>query len=169
MKIRVLVTLLAVALVAAACGDDDGGSASTPEEYFRLVADASERFADESDAAEPDFANSEDPAETGRIAFSALADSVEGFVDTLEDISPPADLSDLHDDAVAKGRDAARSARDLADAVAAVSTPEELAEAFAGAEAVAFTEALDAFGQTCVALQGAADERGIDIDLRCEG
>ena len=95
-----LATLGAFALIAAACGDDDdgGGGDGSDEDYVRGLCSAVSSMQADAQEAFEDF----DPQSVDDIedALETLQDVFGDFVEELEDLNPPADVSEYHDQVV---------------------------------------------------------------------
>jgi hypothetical protein len=164
---RLSVAILAVTVLAAACGDDD--AALTVEEYFTQVEAAGNEFASRGDAADAELTESEDPVADAKRIIPEFADILADFVDVLEGITPPEEVAEAHDAAVEAGRDALDALRDASEAVADVDDLGGLVEFFEGPAMTAFNEAGGQFEASCSDLQDVAAEQGLDVDLRCNG
>ena len=148
---------------------DEGGSEEqlTLEQYFQrfeaVVADLNDLFA----ALLTQFPQAfEDPAQAPEF-FEASAAHLRGGLDQLDDINPPLEVVELHNDFLDAGRNTAKAIEDFADQLADVESVQELQEAL---------EPLDAqlapverrFDSACLALEGIAADNGIAVDLDCE-
>ena len=94
-----LAAIGAFALVAAACGDDDdGGGDGSDESYVRGLCSAVSSMQSDAEEAFEDF----DPQSVDEIedALETLQDVFGDFVNDLEDLNPPADVSEYHDQVV---------------------------------------------------------------------
>ena len=162
------VLLLSFATLAAACGDD--GETLTLEEYFQRL-DAVDNEADErGQALEDEFPQAfEEPKPTQEF-INSLTALVRDFVDSLEQIDPPAQVEDAHNDAAAAGTDFAQVLEEAAPQIEGVESASELEEMLGDlfAEDSEFAAADEQFTNSCVALQQIADDNEIDVDLECE-
>lgn len=164
---RLSVVVLAVAVLTAACGDDD--ATLTVEEYFAQVEAAGNEFAERGDAADAELTESEDPVADAKRIIPEFEDILDDFVGVLEGITPPEEVAEAHDAAIEAGRDALDALRDAADAVADVDDLGGLVEFFEGPAMTAFGEAGQRFEESCTDLQDVASEKGLEVDLRCNG
>ena len=162
----IAVLLLALGTIAAACGDDDE---LTLEEYFQRVEglsdEADERFEPLVEALDQEFESEADQVEATRAFFNADIPILRDFVDALDDLDPPTEVEDPHDEAVAGGAEMVEFLADFTDRFADVESTSELEELLDAPELEA---ASDRFDKACFALQDIADANGIVVDLECE-
>ncbi len=159
--------LIAAALLAlvAACGGG-GGQELTLEEYFEQVEALDEELDERAEALEftEEFASEEEDALAFQDYFAAVIPILAEFVDAIDDLGPPAEIEDAHEEVVDSGRDFVADAEELTNELADVGSSSELEEVFDDPE---YEAASDRFLQACFALQDIADANGIDVELTC--
>lgn len=158
---------IAVLALAAACGGDDGGNggeALTLEAYFTEAAAIGAALDDAIEPSVTTFATSEDPEEL-KAAFGAYPGALDAFIGSFAALAAPDEVAAEHNATI----DAAEAFRDeleaANDGVQEATTYEEFLEA---ADTPDLGTLSDALTETCVTLQGIADENGIEVDLGCE-
>lgn len=156
--------VISAALFGGWACSDDGGGALTLEEYFQELEDVDNETSDRTDAL---FENvSEDPdLDEVKDAYAGFPDIIDDFVSGLEDLNPPDEVQEEHDDAVAAARDF-RAVFD--DTIDQVQDAESLEDIQTIGDGEAFTAADDAFTQACLDLEAAAEANNITVDLDCE-
>ena len=158
--------LSALTIVVSSCG---GGEGSDEEEYFQeleaILIDLDER-GDRLPDSDEVFQDA-DPENVPQLLADSLDEVIqflEGAAQEIERLEPPTDIEDAHEAYVAAIRSGIAPFRDLADA-ARESSPAELADL----DPSTLDDASSAVDDACAALQQAADERDIQVDLQCEG
>lgn len=149
-----LMVLLAVAAALAACGGDD---ALSDEEYFRKM-DEIDKETDR--RIEEEVFTSEDP--TVGEAADPFVQVARDTADQADELKPPDDVKDAHEEVIASVRDFAdelEAAAGDADQDAPLSEPFENSEGLAAAEVRLDTAFCD--------LQDLADEKGVEADVGC--
>ncbi len=161
----ILALLLALGTTAAACGGDD----LTLEEYFQRMETlddaANERFEPLVEALDQEFESEADQVEATRAFFNADIPILRDFVDALDDLDPPTEVEDPHEEFVAAGRDQVDAFQDLTGRMTVVESISELEELLDDPELDA---ASDRFDKACFELQEIAADNGIAFDLGCE-
>ncbi len=162
----VAVSLLVLGALAAACDGDDG---LTLEEYFQKVEALDEELDERAEALAlefpEEFASEEEEVSAIQGFFAAAVPILAEFVDAIDDLDPPAEIEDAHEEVVDSGRDFVTEAEELTNELADVGSSSELSlEVFDDPE---YEAASDRFLQACFALQDIADANGIDVDLTC--
>ncbi len=162
---------------AAACG---GGEELTLEEYFQRVEAASDDFQKGADALEQDSPSLDDFDSVDEVT-EAMRDNLDAslllfteFADELEDIDPPAEVRDEHDELVVAVNGLAEAFGDVdfegllsqLEAVESVSDVEELFGQLFGSEFIAALERMD---NACSDLKVIASDNSFDLDLECAG
>ncbi len=157
------VSLLVLGNIAAACDGDDG---LTLEEYFQQVEALDEELDERAEALEfpEEFASEEVQVLAFQDFYAAVVPILAEFVDAIDDLGPPAEIEDAHEEVVDSGRDFVTKAEELTNELADVGSSSELEEVFDDPE---YEAASDRFLQACFALQDIADAKGIDVDLTC--
>jgi len=87
-------------------------------------------------------------------------------VGELDDLNPPEEAAAAHEEAVVAGTELVVM-YDNADTV--FETAETIDEATLVLSGPGFLDAQARFAASCVALQGIADDNGIDVDMACPG
>lgn len=163
--------LLALGAIAAACG---GGDRLTLEEYFAQAQVISDDADEQFEALFADFPN-EDEEEffSNEENLPALKDLGTGFplifrefFDKLEELNPPSETEDAHDEALAAGREVVRVQEGFGDRIQAAESFSELEELFDEAESEA-APAQDRLEAACFDLEDIADANGIVVDFHC--
>ena len=179
MKLRTaaLVGIAIALIIVAACGDDDAGSpeatATAPEQltleqYFQrfeaVLADLNDQF----EVLLAQFPQAlEDPAQAPEF-FEASAAHIRAGLDQLDDINPPVEVVELHNDFLDAGGSMAKASEDFADQLADVEYVQELQEALGQPLEEHFGAAGERSDAACLALERFAADNGIAADLDCE-
>ncbi len=172
MKRRVFIAavlLTLAALVAAACGGDDE---LTVEEYFEQIQAIADDSDTRSEALDEEFERIEETAASNAAVFAALSDLfprlAQIFRDSLsavEELEPPSEVEDGHEEFVEAFAGVVEVFEDVADRIGEVGSEAELDQFF---ESVGFEEGSARFERACFRLEGAALRNGINLDLDCE-
>lgn len=161
--------LLAVGAAGTACGGGNGDGELTLEEYFLRFEgaqdEADERFEPLVEALNQEFDSEAEQIEATRDFINADIPILRDFVHAVDDLDPPAEVEDPHEEAVAGGAELVEFLQDFTDRFADVESTSELEELLDAPELEA---ASDRFDKACFALQDIADANGIDVDLECE-
>jgi len=166
---------LLVGLATLGCGLRNGGGGLSLEEYFKQI-DEIQNDTDATFATQE--ASTDEPAAdaSGEELATFLRDSMTGSVDILraaaadvDDLEPPDDVADAHDDIVAAINGLVAAWDDMADSVPDTLTLAELENP----DATFFnSDELDAadeqFVAACNALEAVAADNSITVDLACE-
>ena len=160
----IVALLLAVGATAVGCG---GNGELTLEEYFQQVDTLDQDAEARIEALElpEEFASEEEQVLAVQDFFAVSVPIIADFVDAIDDLDPPAEAEDAHNEAVDAGRDFVTEAEDLTNELADVGSSSELEEVF---DAPEYDAASDRFDQACFDLQDIADANSIDVDLTCE-
>lgn len=156
--------LMAIAAVAGAAGWAcfGGGDSLTLEEYFEELERADDEFNERGDQV---FESEPASVDEARDQLGQLPDIVGDFIDQLEDIDPPEEAADAHEQAIDSGRELQGQLEDVVDEIENAESFEEVAAALASDE---FAELGAGFEEACTELQRIADENEIDATLDCE-
>ena len=164
-SLSLTVLLLAVGTLAGACDGDDG---LTLEEYFQQVETLDEELDERVEALEftEEFASEEEDTLAFQGYFAAGVPILAEFVDALDDLDPPAEIEDAHEEVVDSGRDFVTEYEELVNELLADAGPSSALSlrAFDNPE---YEAASDRFLHACFALQDIADANGIEVDLTC--
>ena len=168
---RFLMVALAVvggSLLLAACGGGDGEELSL-DEYFQQLDSIEEGIKTGTAAL--------DEASAGVIGedVEATRDYIDGYqgivgeaANDMKDLDPPSEVGDAHDEFVAALSGMVSVWGDLSDRLGDVETTTEMQTLLMDTQAEEpWQTATQRFTEACRALQGIADEKGIDIDLDC--
>jgi|CXWL01.1.fsa_nt_gi hypothetical protein len=151
--------LLGASLVVSACG----GGGLTLEEYFdkleEIDADAGERL----DEIGNDISDAEDLDEVKDLVDD-FSEALEDYVGGLEDLKPPGDAEDAHEDYVAAANEALDEWDKFRDDVQDADTIDELSLL----DTAGVDDAADRVTAVCLDLQEIADDNDIDVSLDCE-
>ncbi len=161
--------LLALGSIAAACGGDDK---LTLEEYFeqaQVISDDSDEefealYADFPDEDDEEFFSNEENFTFFKELFAGFPVILTDVLDQVEELNPPSEAEDAHDEFLATGREWLEVLEDGADRVEAaesISEVEQILESDA-------QEAQERFDDACLALAGIAEDNGIHVDFDCE-
>jgi hypothetical protein len=164
--------LVAVGAIAVACGgggsDGDGASDGglTLEEYFQQFDAVNKDIGTRISAVEAEYPQAFVEAAATRDALSEIDAIITDGLARLDDIDPPAEVREAHnefrDGAAAEGQ----LLRELVANLAGVESASELAQVLdpSGPELEATVARL---GAACVALSAIAADNDIAIDLKC--
>ncbi len=175
--------LLVFGATAPACGEDGGGLSEDEgkgvklslEEYLlridAIFEDADEQgkvVIDELQEARASASTDEERIEAFRIFFYASGTSgiVADFIDSLQNIDPPAEAEQAHGEFLAPSIAAAELSEHFADRLADVQSASELQEVTDEFTA----EIIEVASPTipaCFELQRLADDNNIEVDLGC--
>ncbi len=175
MKPRVLGSLFVIALllafgaIAAACrGNGDGEL--TLKEYFQktdaIFEDAGERIAALDDPGEQEFASEEQQIEAIRDFLDADRAITEDVLDELENIDPPVEVQEAHNEFQGAGVALVALFKDVAAQLANVGSTSEVDRVFT-LNAPEINAAYARADAACFLLQGVANANGVDVDLEC--
>ncbi len=182
--------LLAFGIIAIACGGgsngvgdtngtptstgngNSGGDALTLEQYFLRIEESSDAENARGDALDARLDEELVNVVSEQQAFDLIAEilaeqiaSFETFVNELDDLSPPDELASTHDEAIAALRVFLAAFDDVQSGLDDLDSLVNYESLFA---TEAFIAAASDADQSCFALQDAADENGIDVDLDCD-
>ena len=173
LAIPFLAALLLALAAAPACGGDD---ASPPEQYFRQLqetrAELSQRFTalqDEFDAALASESTDAEITEAARDYYGGNLSILEDTISRLEEIEPPAEAAEAHQEFVEAVKGFVAVSEDLSARAERAESVSELEDLLAGADRDEFDAVAGRFEEACLALQDIADANGIAADLNCEG
>ena len=187
MKVRFLAVLIIGVLVlalGAACSDDDdgdengdngdnGGVELTLAEYFSKLETLSQGYASDLDALDADADAEVERTESDEEAVEVFVNFVgnmraatDNFVGRMDALNGPTEVEGAQGEAVTAGQ----AVVDMFDnALTVLDTVDTFVDATLVLEGPGFTDAQDEFGVACVALQGIADDNGLEIDMNCPG
>ena len=174
MKSRAVLLSLAVALLAmgAVAQGCSGTKSLSAEEYFAKLKSISDEAAEKESALQP----SEEEAanftgETEKDFAIEFLDSeatiIEDAFTQIEDLNPPDDIKDAHDEFVRTGKERAETFRDFADQAGDIAAETEAIDEFFNTKVFVQSTFAPA-DEACSALQEIADAKEIDADLSCE-
>ena len=153
---RWVAVMAGAALVAVGCG---GGTQLTTEEYFAELEAVSIEF----DEAVPDIDFSD--LDSVKDGFRTGQEANRDFLSALKSLSPPDDLSDLHDETVSDGDAALDDLDTIVDRVLDADSIEELESIFE--DIGELSDSSDRFTERCFELEEAGSAAGIQVELRC--
>ncbi len=168
----VAAALLALGTIAAACGGDDELSL---EEYFQRLeaidADVDAKFEalfeNFPDEGEEELFSNEENLPFLKELFAGFPVILTDALDALEELNPPSEAEDAHDEFLATGRELLEVFEDGADrveAVESISEVEQIEEELEPAQ----QEAQERFDDACLDLVGVGEANGIHVDVTCE-
>jgi hypothetical protein len=165
-RLVALLALVAAALAMLAlsngCIFGSDGDPMTLEDYFADLDKADQDVSDRFDEVTQSLGSSPDLAQVQQ-EYPGVLDAIDTFLQFIEDLKPPTDVEDVHNDlvdALATYRDEFSNAN---DSIQSASSLEEAGQAF-GEEYGAATQAFD---EACLAVQAVADDAQIDVTLGC--
>ncbi len=165
--LSIVVVPLALGAVAVGCGG--ATKELTLEEYFERIEalsdEADERFEPLVEALDQEFESEADQIEATRVFFNADIPILRDFVDALDDLDPPTEVEEPHEEAVAGGVELVEFLQDFIDRFSDVESTSELEELL---DAPDLEAASGRFDRACLSLQDIADANGIAVDLDCE-
>lgn len=164
--IRVLVAALALiggGTLVAAC-NDDGGSLSL-EEYFERVDELDQAQQDRSTELEDELDALGEDASVDQVAdsFQDQIGVLRDFVDDMDDLEPPDEVRETHDEAV---RALNAAADQFASALEDFRDAASIEAAFAAFESADLSESEKA-DDACRELQAIANDNDVGVDLDC--
>ncbi len=164
--------LLALGTIAAACG---GGDELTLEEYFEraeaIDAEADAKFealyADFPDEGEEELFSNEENLPFLKNLFAGFPVIVRDTLSQVEELNPPSEAEDAHDEFLATGREWLELLEDGADRVEAVESISEAGQIEEELEP-ALGEAQKRHRNACLDVVGVGVANGIHVDVSCE-
>lgn len=161
-----LAAVVALALLAAACGDDD--SEQTLEEYFTELESAFDQIAADSMAIEREHPQSFRDLGQTQDYYEALLSEIGPAYDEFGEMTPPEEAAEEHEALVQTTQGFLAEARRVSDELQELEGSAELAEYVSDLRTdPAFTLALTNVADACAALQRRADASRVDVNLRC--
>ena len=162
--------LLALATVAAGCGDDSDRQA---REYFEEIEQITEDYLARFDAVDDRYqqllaASGTDDEQVQAFLFFLEASSltIREEIDAREEVDPPPGAEKAHLEWLTAARVLAKIYEDVVDRAPDVQTSSSLQEVFEEVDYEArLTEVKDRAGRACSGLQEIADENEIDVNL----
>jgi len=175
--------LVAMALAAGACGDDEkdsGGNGATDaatdgageSSLGTYMAEVDEIQAGVTDATDTIGARSEqafgDPARA-RSALTAAIDVGESAVSSLEDLSPPENAKAAHEELIAAGTNLVEAVQSYQDSLTGVEAGPRFDQIMEEAEAPdsALSRAIERMRQACQEMVDLAAANNLTLDLSC--
>jgi len=165
-KRTLLVTVALLGLGAFTWGcNDDGGGTLTLEEYFEKIDGLDQAQVEQSDAIEAELDALGEDATPDQVAdsFQEQVDLLGDFVADLDDIDPPAEVEETHNEAV-RALDAAQE--EFGELITAFREAETVEEGFAAFDEGDFTE-IEKADAACLDLEQIAADNNIEVDLDC--
>lgn len=156
--------LLGIGAIAAACGE---GEELTLEEFFQEFGAIDDEIVAGFEAAEADFPNAFEDPDQMRGYLGAQTEVMRDGLERERELDAPAEVEEASDEFLDAFADQLELADDLLERLEDVESPEELEQALE-ASLPAFEEVGGPLTTACLALEGIADENGIDVDLACE-
>ena len=150
---------------ASALACSDGGDALTLEEYFKKLDEIDDEQTRASDALDEQISALEGEAdvEVALDLFNQQVDLIEEFVEDVDGLDAPDEVSDVHEEALTNLREAVADFRDIVRDAEGATT---LGELFASLEDADFS-AFEAAAENCRELQQIATDSDIEVDLDC--
>lgn len=167
-----LLAATALSAVIAACGGDGGGMDA--QAYLEALDDRLNQADDESEALfnDPEFVRvasssgplSEADREIARDALESVAATFDSFLADVEDLDPPEELQEEHDELLSAYRALDEQFSELVlGRVDDAETIDDINQAFDDLAAAAGERTSSA----CLAMQAEAEVNGVDVDLNC--
>jgi hypothetical protein len=144
-------------------GCKNGGGALSLEEYFQLLDELDNEFSTASDSVDSQIEATEDLDEIRGLMDDQVA-NFDDFIDGLEDLEPPEEASEPHDEAIAglsDFRDELSAALDETDSATTID------ELFAPFDDLDYSS-LERATAACLALEQIGADNGITVDLDCD-
>jgi hypothetical protein len=165
--------LLALASVAAACGDGGGDDERALEEYFQEIEQIADDYVARFDAVEGRYqqllaAAGTDDQQVLALLFFLEASSLDirGEIDARDEVDPPPGVEKAHLEWLTAARVLAKIYEDVVDRAPGVQTSSGLQELFEEVDYESrLAEAEDRAGRACFGLQEIADENEIEVNL----
>ncbi len=162
--------LVALGVTAAACGGDE----LTLEEYFErfeaIDADVDAKFEslyeDFPDEDDEEFFSNEENLPVLKEIFAGFPVLIREVIDQVEELSPPSEAEDAHDELLATGREWLELLEDGAERVEAVESISEAGQIEEELEP-ALGEAQQRFDAACLDVVGVGLANGIHVDVTC--
>lgn len=155
-------------------GGDDTSASPELEDYFAEIEAIFEEADAASDELDTAFDEAIDAATTVEEEVFTLQEfllesrkTIAGALDDLEDVDPPEEVEDAHNDFVQAGRDLVDVSEQFSEGLQDVETEDDL-NALNDELGPGGQEAADAADAACFELQDVADAAGIAVDLNCE-
>lgn len=159
-----------LALSASACGGD--GGPLTLEEYFNEMEDISDRADEESAAIEEKYADVADFEEFSpalrddyQAFFEESVDFLDEVIDEIEQLNPPAEAEDAHNEFVEAYRGLTAEFDEVVQDIDTFDSEEDFTEAFLGG---GFVDAVTDAEAACNTLQALAEDNDITVNLDCD-
>jgi len=162
--VLLLAALMAGALLLAACG---GEEKLDLDQYFRGLDDIVDTADTRVDTLMDEAQGVGEETEATRVYFEGFEAIFEQTLNDLNDLHPPAEVRDAHDEFVAALAAGLAVWEDFSTQLADVESPSGLKTLLAEFE-LAFDAAAERLDNACLQLQGIADQNAIEIDLECE-
>jgi len=162
--VLVVAALMAGALLLAACGGEENLDL---DQYFRRLDDIVDTADSGIDTLIEESQGVGEDTEATRVYFEGFEAVFEQTLNDLNDLHPPAEVRDAHDEFVAALVTGLAVWEDFSAQLADVESPSGLETLLAGF-GPAFDAAAERLDNACLQLQGIADENDIGIDLECE-
>jgi hypothetical protein len=170
---RLLVPVLAFAAIAgtlAACGGGDDDCCDDIESYFERIDEIDDKrrddFVEFNRQIDVTFAGSSGLTDENRpaliAAFTRGEEILQEIVVLLQDILPPAEVEELHEEMIEGHREFRQSFATFKTRIPNIQTDEDITNAVAGYATAGLRSRL-----ACQELQKYADENDIDVTLDC--
>ena len=160
--------LLALATVAAACGDGAEGRAR--EKYFEEILEIASRHEGDVEAAQATYdavlaadLGEEEKIRAFLLVLETSSKSIRGETADREKVDPPPEIEKAHLDLLAAARVVAKVHEDAVEGASEATTASELEQAMQAVDyGPRLEEAQGRAEQACTRLQALADEEGIE-------
>ncbi len=166
--------LLAFTALTVGCGD--GADALTLDEYFEqfeaIDADVDAQFEAAYDEWPAGVSEEEFFADDANLPFfrdliAAFPRIITDSIDRVEDLEPPSEVTDAHDDLLAAGRDLLAAMEEATNVLGGAETMEEMANVMEETEG-GIDAAMARFDIACLAVVAIADANSIANNNSCE-
>jgi UDP-N-acetylglucosamine enolpyruvyl transferase len=165
--------LLAVGAIAAACGGNGNGEL-TIEEYFEGLQAIADDVDERGQALESDFERLFDPAtsesdsiEAAQNFFNGSASIFTDGISDLENLGPPPEVGDAHNEFVEAAKGIGDAFQDFAERAGDIESVADVQEMFAEFGTPEFAAVEQRFEAACKALEGIASDSDIELDMNC--
>ena len=161
--LSLIATTAAMLLLGAGCFFGLGGEPLTLAEYFDQVDKADQEAADKFEQIGQEISQTQD-VEQIKDGYAEFPPAIDGFIQAVEDLNPPDEGQDAHDEMLDATRALHDEAENVVNDMEGATSVEELRSALNSPE---FSAAGQSFDEACLALQAVADDAQIDATLGC--
>lgn len=166
--------LAAVGALLAACGDS-GGDSLTLEEYFtrfEAIDQTADQeigmlYADFPTVSDEELFSDEENLPLIKNLLQGFPEVLEDAVDEVDQLDPPSEVEEAHNDLIAAGRDLVMAHKSAASEIADVETIGE-AEGLVMTVDGELTAGQERFDAACRALVAVGTDNGLTVNVSCD-